>query len=117
MRSRISTRSAPVAAANLLLEVNLGATAIGTGVNAPEGFTQRVIARLGEVTGKAVVSAPNLVEATSDCGAYVTVHAALKRIAVKLSKICNDLRLLSSGPRAGLGGNSAGSVARPPLLA
>ena len=90
-------------AANLLLEVNLGATAIGTGVNAPEGFTQQVIARLGEVTGKPVVSAPNLVEATSDCGAYVTVHAALKRIAVKLSKICNDLRLLSSGPRAGLG--------------
>jgi len=90
-------------AADLLLEVNLGATAIGTGVNTPPGFTKQVIARLREVTGLEVVTAPNLVEATSDCGAYVTVHAALKRVAVKLSKICNDLRLLSSGPRAGLG--------------
>jgi len=89
--------------AGLLLEVNLGATAIGTGVNTPDGFTERVIERLREVSGLPVVGAPNLIEATSDCGAYVSVHAALKRVAVKLSKICNDLRLLSSGPRAGLG--------------
>ena len=86
----------------LLLEVNLGATAIGTGINTPDGYLDRVITRLADVTGLAVVSSPNLIEATSDCGAYVSVHAALKRIAVKLSKICNDLRLLSSGPRAGL---------------
>jgi aspartate ammonia-lyase len=88
--------------ATLLLEVNLGATAIGTGINTPSGYTARVIARLAEVTQLPVVLAPNLVEATSDCGAYVSAHAGLKRIAVKLSKICNDLRLLSSGPRAGL---------------
>ncbi|MDR1237067.1 MAG: aspartate ammonia-lyase [Propionibacteriaceae bacterium] len=88
--------------ATLLLEVNLGATAIGTGINTPSGYTARAIARLAEVTQLPVVLAPNLVEATSDCGAYVSAHAGLKRIAVKLSKICNDLRLLSSGPRAGL---------------
>ena len=88
--------------AALLLEVNLGATAIGTGINTPAGYTARVIARLAEVSHLPVVPAPNLVEATSDCGAYVSAHAGLKRIAVKLSKICNDLRLLSSGPRAGL---------------
>ena len=86
----------------LLLEVNLGATAIGTGINTPAGFSERVIARLSEVTGLPVVTASNLIEATSDCGAYVSVSAALKRLAVKLSKISNDLRLLSSGPRAGL---------------
>jgi len=89
--------------ATLLLEVNLGATAIGTGINAPDGFAPRVIAHLAEVTGLPVILAPNLVEATSDCGAYVSAHSGLKRVAVKLSKICNDLRLLSSGPRAGLG--------------
>ncbi|MDR1264736.1 MAG: aspartate ammonia-lyase [Propionibacteriaceae bacterium] len=88
--------------ASLLLEVNLGATAIGTGITAPTGYSARAIARLAEVTQLPVVLAPNLVEATSDCGAYVSAHAGLKRIAVKLSKICNDLRLLSSGPRAGL---------------
>jgi len=89
--------------ATLLLEVNLGATAIGTGINAPEGFATRVIDHLAQVTGLPVVLAPNLVEATSDCGAYVSAHSGLKRVAVKLSKMCNDLRLLSSGPRAGLG--------------
>jgi aspartate ammonia-lyase len=89
--------------ATLLLEVNLGATAIGTGINTPDGYSERVIARLGEVTGLPVSLATNLIEATSDCGAYVSAHSALKRVAVKLSKICNDLRLLSSGPRAGLG--------------
>lgn len=89
-------------AAELLLEVNLGATAIGTGLNTPEGYAELAVKRLSEVTGLPCVKAPNLIEATSDCGAYVMVHGALKRTAVKLSKVCNDLRLLSSGPRAGL---------------
>lgn len=89
-------------AAELLLEVNLGATAIGTGLNTPKGYPETVVKYLSEVTGLPCVSAENLIEATSDCGAYVMVHGALKRTAVKLSKVCNDLRLLSSGPRAGL---------------
>ncbi|TCP95213.1 aspartate ammonia-lyase [Cricetibacter osteomyelitidis] len=89
-------------AAELLLEVNLGATAIGTGLNTPEGYAKLAVQNLAKVTGLPCVPAPNLIEATSDCGAYVMVHGALKRSAVKLSKVCNDLRLLSSGPRAGL---------------
>lgn len=88
--------------AELLLEVNLGATAIGTGLNTPKGYAELVVKRLSEVSGLPCTTAPNLIEATSDCGAYVMVHGALKRTAVKLSKVCNDLRLLSSGPRAGL---------------
>ena len=86
---------------NLILELNLGGTAIGTGVNAPKNFTQVSINHLQEFTGVKFVKAHNLIEATSDCGAYVMVSGALKRTAVKLSKICNDLRLLSSGPRCG----------------
>ncbi|MDX2322530.1 MAG: aspartate ammonia-lyase [Moritella sp.] len=86
----------------LLLEVNLGATAIGTGLNTPTGYSKLAIAKLAEITGHAFVPAEDLVEATSDCGAYVMLSSALKRFAVKLSKICNDLRLLSSGPRTGL---------------
>lgn len=89
-------------AAALLLEVNLGATAIGTGLNTPKGYAARVVAHLAEITGLSCTSAEDLVEATSDCGAYISAHSALKRLAVKLSKICNDLRLLSSGPRSGL---------------
>ena len=85
-----------------LLEVNLGATAIGTGLNAPDGYSEVVVAHLAQVTGLPVVRALNLIEATSDTGAYVSMHAAVKRVAVKLSKVCNDLRLLASGPRAGL---------------
>ncbi|MGL4734739.1 MAG: aspartate ammonia-lyase [Enterovibrio sp.] len=88
--------------AELLLEVNLGATAIGTGLNAVEGYQQLAVQRLAEITGFNCAPSEDLIEATSDCGAYVMVHSALKRLAVKLSKICNDLRLLSSGPRAGL---------------
>ncbi|WP_029686520.1 aspartate ammonia-lyase [Tatumella saanichensis] len=88
--------------AELLLEVNLGATAIGTRLNTPEGYQQLAVSYLAEVTHLPVVPAEDLIEATSDCGAYVMVHSSLKRLAVKLSKICNDLRLLSSGPRAGL---------------
>ena len=85
-----------------LLEVNLGATAIGTGLNAPDGYSEVVVAHLAQVSGLPVVRALNLIEATSDTGAYVSMHAAVKRVAVKLSKVCNDLRLLASGPRAGL---------------
>lgn len=88
--------------AQLLLEVNLGATAIGTGLNAATGYQELAVQRLAEVTGLPCVPAEDLIEATSDCGAYVMIHGALKRTAVKLSKICNDLRLLSSGPRSGL---------------
>lgn len=86
---------------HLLLEVNLGGTAIGTGVNAPKGYAAIAVAELAQITGLPVVLAADLIEASSDCGAYVTFSGVLKRIAVKLSKICNDLRLLSSGPRSG----------------
>lgn len=89
-------------AADLLLEVNLGATAIGTGLNTPVGYPECAVAKLAEVSGWPVVRAENLIEATSDVGAYVSMHAAVKRVAVKLGKVCNDLRLLSSGPRAGI---------------
>ena len=87
----------------LMREMNMGATAIGTGITAPRGYTQRVQAELSAVTGLVMITAPDLVEATSDTGAFVQVSGVLKRCAVKLSKICNDLRLLSSGPRTGLG--------------
>jgi len=89
-------------AAELLLEVNLGATAIGTGLNTPPGYSTRAVSSLAEVTGLPVIAAENLIEATSDTGAYVSMHAAIKHVAVKLGIVCNDLRLLSSGPRAGL---------------
>ncbi|ROR98717.1 aspartate ammonia-lyase [Sinobacterium caligoides] len=88
---------------SLLLEVNLGATAIGTGLNTPVEYSSLAIQRLSEVTGYPFVAAEDLVEATSDCGAYVSLSGSLKRAAVKLGKICNDLRLLSSGPRTGFG--------------
>jgi len=86
----------------LLRTVNLGGTAIGTGINAPASYSQLVVKCLSEISGLTLSAAPNLVEATSDVGALVAFSSALKRIAVKLSKISNDLRLLSSGPRAGL---------------
>ena len=89
--------------ANLLREVNLGGTAIGTGINTPENYPATVIRHLSKVSGTPLVTAGDLIEATSDMGAFVTFSGVLKRIAVKLSKICNDLRLLNSGPRAGLG--------------
>ncbi len=89
--------------ANLLREVNLGGTAIGTGINTPDGYSNLVIRHLAEVSGVPLVPAADLIEATSDLGAFVTFSSVLKRIAVKLSKICNDLRLLNSGPRAGFG--------------
>ena len=87
----------------LIREINMGATAIGTGINAPPGYADAVRKHLSQVTGLELITAPDLVEATADTGAFVQLSGVLKRCAVKLSKICNDLRLLSSGPRAGLG--------------
>ena len=86
----------------LIREINMGATAIGTGLNAHPGYAPLVTVKIRELSGVPVVMAPDLVEATQDTGAYVQLSGVLKRVAVKLSKICNDLRLLSSGPRAGL---------------
>ncbi|CAL1519563.1 aspartate ammonia-lyase [Chitinophaga sp. MM2321] len=86
----------------LISEINMGATAIGTRVNAPHGYAELVTEYLREVTGLDLVLAENLIEATNDAGAYVQLSGVLKRTAVKVSKICNDLRLLSSGPRTGL---------------
>ncbi len=86
----------------LIREINLGATAIGTGINTHPGYADRVRQRLSEVTGLDLFTAADLVEATQDVGGFVQLSSILKRVAVRLSKICNDLRLLSSGPRAGL---------------
>jgi aspartate ammonia-lyase len=88
--------------ARLFLEVNLGGTAIGTGINADPRYPELAVTNLAEITGLDLVLAPNLVEATPDTGAFVSFSGVLKRVAVKLSKLCNDLRLLSSGPRCGL---------------
>jgi len=90
-------------AEKLLYEVNMGATAIGTGINAPKGYKEAVIKHLREITGLELVTAGDLIESTSDTGVFITFSGALKRSALKLSKISNDLRLLSSGPQAGLG--------------
>lgn len=89
--------------ARLFREINLGATAIGTGINTDPRYASLAVAELSRLSGQRMVLAANLIEATSDMGAFVLFSGVLKRIAVKLSKICNDLRLLSSGPRAGLG--------------
>lgn len=89
-------------AQSLVREINMGATAIGTGLNTHPDYARIVTEKLRELTHVPVVESPNLVEATQDAGAYVQLSGVLKRVAVKLSKICNDLRLLSSGPRAGL---------------
>jgi aspartate ammonia-lyase len=90
-------------AALLIREINLGATAIGTGINAHPDYAPLVCRHLAQISGVPVITAPNLIEATQDCGSFVQLSGVLKRVAVKLSKACNDLRLLSSGPRAGLG--------------
>lgn len=86
-----------------LNESNMGATAIGTGITAPPDYRQTVVAELAKITNLDIVSATNLVEATGDTGVFLLVSGVLKRAAVKLSKVCNDLRLLSSGPQSGLG--------------
>ncbi|MGP5012854.1 aspartate ammonia-lyase [Glutamicibacter ardleyensis] len=87
---------------SLVTEINLGATAIGTGLNAPAGYAESARAHLAELTGLPLTTSEDLIEATSDVGAFVHLSGVLKRVALKISKICNDLRLLSSGPRAGL---------------
>ncbi|MBO9451968.1 aspartate ammonia-lyase [Tropicibacter sp. R16_0] len=96
----------------LLTEINLGGTAIGTRVNAEAGYDTRAVAHLAKISGFDLKQASDLIEASSDLGGFVTFSGILKRVAVKLSKICNDLRLLSSGPRAGFG-----EIILPPVQA
>ncbi len=88
--------------ADLFLEINMGGTAIGTGINAHPDYSTKTVDYLCEISGMKLILAENLVEATQDTGAFVMYSSAIKRLAVKLSKISNDLRLLSSGPRAGI---------------
>jgi aspartate ammonia-lyase len=90
-----------VEAARLVAEINLGGTAIGTGLNAHPRYAALVCRKLTEIVGYPLITAGNLVEATQDVGSFVQLSGVLKRTALKLSKICNDLRLLSSGPRSG----------------
>ncbi len=97
---------------HLLGEVGLGGTAIGTGVNAPRGFAAVAVEQLSMISGFQLTTACNPIEATSDTGIYLTWSGVLRRTAVKLSKICNDLRLLASGPRAGFG-----EIRLPPVQA
>ncbi|HMQ35074.1 MAG TPA: aspartate ammonia-lyase [Chloroflexaceae bacterium] len=98
------------AAAAELHEINMGATAIGTGINSPPGYVEVVTRRLAEVSGIPVHAAEDLVEATQDAGSFAQMSGSLKRAAVQVSKICNDLRWLSSGPRCGLG-----EITLPPM--
>ena len=99
-------------ASALIREINLGATAIGTGITAHPEYAGTALKYLVDITGLDLSTAPNLIEATQDCGAFVQLSGVLKRIAVKLSKTCNDLRLLSSGPRSGFG-----EINLPPMQA
>ncbi|MDY0371223.1 MAG: aspartate ammonia-lyase [Sphaerochaetaceae bacterium] len=89
-------------AQTLLHEINMGATAIGTGLNAPAGYAEVVTKHLAELTKLPLKAAKNLIQATQDTGGFIEISGVIKRIAAKVSKICNDLRLLSSGPRAGI---------------
>ena len=93
--TRLTTCSLP------FLTVNMGGTAIGTGLNAEPRYRELVVSYLQQVTGRKIILAKDLIEATHDTGSLVMYSSAIKQLAVKLSKICNDLRLLSSGPRAG----------------
>jgi aspartate ammonia-lyase len=86
----------------VLCEINMGATAIGTGLNAPAGYAQKCTEHLAHITGFPMHLAPDLIEATQDTQAFVLYSSCMKSLAIKLSKVCNDLRLLSSGPRCGL---------------
>jgi aspartate ammonia-lyase len=86
----------------VLCEVNMGATAIGTGLNAPAGYAKKCAAHLATIAGLPVYLAEDLIEATQDTQAFVLYSSCMKSLAIKLSKVCNDLRLLSSGPRCGL---------------
>jgi aspartate ammonia-lyase len=85
-----------------LYEVNMGATAIGTGINVPKGYVEKCAQHLAKLTGKPIVPAVDMLAATWDQQGYVVYSSALKSLAVKLSKIAGDLILLTSGPRAGL---------------
>jgi aspartate ammonia-lyase len=87
---------------NVLCEINMGATAIGTGLNAPEGYAEKCTKHLARITSLPIHLAENLIEATQDTQSYVLYSSCMKSLAIKLSKVCNDLRLLSSGPRCGL---------------
>jgi aspartate ammonia-lyase len=87
---------------NVLCEINMGATAIGTGLNAPTGYSAKCTEHLARITGFPIHLAPDLIEATQDTQAFVLYSGCMKSLAIKLSKVCNDLRLLSSGPRCGL---------------
>jgi aspartate ammonia-lyase len=89
-------------AADELLEINMGATAIGTGINSPPGYADLVTEKLSAISGLTLRKAPNLVESTQDSGVFSQMAGNMKRSAVQLSKICNDLRWMSSGPRCGL---------------
>ena len=86
----------------VLCEINMGATAIGTGLNAPAGYAQKCTEHLAAITGLPIHLAADLIEATQDTQAFVLYSSCMKSLAIKLSKVCNDLRLLSSGPRCGL---------------
>ncbi len=86
-----------------LSELALGGTAVGTGLNAPQGYAEAVAAKLAELTGFSVRSAENKFEALASCDALIHVHGALKGLAVSLFKFASDMRLLASGPRAGFG--------------
>jgi aspartate ammonia-lyase len=95
---------------NFFLDLPLGGTAIGTGLNANPNYKAYAIEALKDIMGLPVISSPDLIEATWDTGTYVLFSGFLKRLAVKLSKICNDLRLLASGPRCGFG-----DITLPPM--
>jgi len=99
-------------ASKLLCEINMGATAVGTGITSHPHYAEKVCMHLTRITKIPFKTAKNLVEATQDAGVFVQLSGVLKRVAVKLSKTCNDLRLLSSGPRAGLG-----EINLPPMQA
>ena len=99
-------------ASQLITEINLGATAIGTGINTDPAYAPLVCRILADITNISLVTSANLIEATQDAGAFVQLSGVLKRVAVKLSKTCNDLRLLSSGPGAGFG-----EINLPPMQA
>lgn len=90
-------------AAQDFLTVNMGATAIGTGITAEPGYAEKCIEALRKITGLDIKLADDLVGATSDTSSMVGYSSAMRRVAVKMNKICNDLRLLASGPRCGLG--------------
>jgi fumarate hydratase class II len=84
-------------------ELALGGTAVGTGINAPKGYSEKVAAKIAELTGLPFVSAKNKFEALASHDAFVESHGALKQVAISLTKIANDLRVLASGPRSGIG--------------